>query len=140
MGVGDDATMLGYFPNKLTVKAGTTVTFVNKSPSEAHNVVFGPKKYIEQLQKKTDLLPHGPDRPEPGRRRSLLYGSEPKGGYTYDGDEPRQRLLRDAGDDRPGTPSRCRTRRRSRSRSPGKYKYFCWIHGPDMRGEIDVTP
>ena len=30
MGLGNDATMLGYFPNKLTVKAGTTVTFVNK--------------------------------------------------------------------------------------------------------------
>ena len=21
----------------------------------------------------------------------------------------------------------------------GKYKFFCWIHGPDMKGEIDVT-
>jgi plastocyanin len=24
--------------------------------------------------------------------------------------------------------------------TPGTYKYFCWIHGPDMSGTIVVTP
>ena len=24
--------------------------------------------------------------------------------------------------------------------TPGTYKYFCWIHGPDMGGTIVVTP
>ena len=52
--------MLGYFPRTLRVKAGTTVNFVNKAPSEVHNIVFGPKKYIQGLEKKTDLLPTGP--------------------------------------------------------------------------------
>ena len=23
--------------------------------------------------------------------------------------------------------------------TPGTYKYFCWIHGPDMGGTITVT-
>ena len=85
MGLGNDATTLGYFPNKLTVKAGTTVTFVNKAPKEPHNITFGPKKYIQELQKKTDLLPQGPPARRTRSRRSCSYGSEPKGGYKYDG-------------------------------------------------------
>ena len=61
MGVGGTTSRSSaYFPKILKVKAGTTVNFVNRSPSEVHNVVFGPKKYIAGLSKKTDLLPQGP--------------------------------------------------------------------------------
>ena len=63
---------------------GTTVTFVNRSPSEVHNVAFGPKKYLLSFSKQTDLLPQGP-----GSKNQVtplfLYGTEPKGGYTFDG-------------------------------------------------------
>ena len=24
--------------------------------------------------------------------------------------------------------------------APGTYKFFCWIHGPDMGGTVVVTP
>ena len=51
---------------RLKVKAGTTVTFVNRSPSEVHNVVFGPKKYIEQLAKTDRPAADRPDGAEPG--------------------------------------------------------------------------
>jgi plastocyanin len=84
MGAGKETTIFGYFPNKLSVKAGTTVTFVNKSPAEPHNVTFGPKKYIQSLQKKTDLFPGPPGAPNQVAP-FLVYGSEPKGQYRFDG-------------------------------------------------------
>ena len=138
MGLGNDATMFGYFPNKLTVKAGTTVTFVNKAPKEPHNVTFGPKKYILGLQKKTDLFPSGPGLAEPGGAvPRLRVGAE--GRLPLRRDEPRQRVLRDAGDDRPPAPMPLPHSSTVTFTKPGKYKFFCWIHGPDMKGEIDVT-
>ena len=81
----------------LTVKAGTTVTFVNQSPSEVHNVVFGPKKYIPALIKKTDLLPQGPNSPNQVAP-FLPFGSEPKGSYTYDGTNHGNGFFVDAAD------------------------------------------
>ncbi len=83
MGLGGETTILGYFPQTLTVKAGTTVTYVNKSPTEVHNLVFGPKKYILGIEKKTDLLPTSPTSPNQVAP-FLIYGSEPKGKYQYD--------------------------------------------------------
>ena len=62
-GRGAKTTLFAMLPKQLTVKAGTTVNFVNKSPSEPHNVAFGPKKYIEGLMKKVDLIPAGPGSP-----------------------------------------------------------------------------
>ena len=56
-GVGSTTAILGFFPKVLKVKAGTTVTFLNRSPSEVHNVAFGPEKYLLAFSKKTDLLP-----------------------------------------------------------------------------------
>ena len=56
MGVGGAVAMIAYYPKVLKVKAGTTVTFVNKSASEVHNIVFGPKKYVEQWGKQTDMV------------------------------------------------------------------------------------
>jgi plastocyanin len=140
MGIGKDATTYGYFPNKLTVKAGTTVTFVNKAPEEPHNVTFGPKKYILGLQKKTDLFPMGPGSPNQVAP-FLLYGSEPKGGYRYDGGNHGNGffatpITSGVGSGIPGLPHSSTVT----FTKPGKYKFFCWVHGPDMKGEIDVTP
>ena len=74
----------GYFPNKLTVKAGTTVTFVNKSPKEPHNITFGPKKYIQRAAEEDRPVAAGPGLAEPGRAvLALRLGAE--GRYTYDG-------------------------------------------------------
>jgi plastocyanin len=137
MGVGADTTLLAYFPKSLTVKAGTTVTFVNRSAPEVHNVVFGPKKYIRQLQTKTDLFPMGPNSPNQVAP-ALAYGSEPKGKYTYDGKNHGNGFL-----STPVTIGAASVPLPHASRvtftTPGTYKYFCWIHGPDMGGTIVVT-
>jgi plastocyanin len=137
-GVGNKSTILGYFPKTLRIKVGTTVTFVNKAPPEPHNVVFGPKKYIQQLQKTTDLFPTGPTSPNQVAP-ALLYGSEPRGQYTYDGSNHSNGFL--------STPVTADTPLAPLPHSAkvtftkaGTYKYFCWIHGPDMGGTIVVTP
>ena len=138
MGVGSTVALLAYLPSTLRVKVGTTVTFVNRSPSEVHNVVFGPKKYIEKLQKTTDLFPMGPTAPNQVAP-VLLHGSEPVGHYTYDGTNHGNGFL--------STPVTAGAAAAPLPHSnkvtftkAGTYKYFCWIHGPDMGGTIVVTP
>jgi plastocyanin len=59
MGVGGKLTTLAYYPRTIKVKAGTTLTFVTKSSSEVHNIVFGPsvgEVLVEQVS------PAGPTR------------------------------------------------------------------------------
>ena len=121
------------------MKAGTTVNFVNKSSSEVHNIVFGPKKYLEQWGKKTDMLPAGPDRPEPGhadrpvRDRPQAAARTRARRRTATGSSRRRSP---SGSPIPGLPRSSRVT----FSTPGTYKYFCWIHGPDMSGTIVVTP
>jgi plastocyanin len=137
MGAGNGATLLAFLPQTLHVKAGTTVTFVNKAPQEVHNVTFGPKKYILGLQKTTDLFPTGPSGPNQVSP-FLIYGSEPKGKYTYDGkNHGNGYLATPLTADSPAIP----LPRASKVTftTPGTYKYFCWIHGPDMGGTVVVT-
>jgi plastocyanin len=137
MGIGKDVTTFAYYPSKLSVPAGTTVTFVNKSPEEPHNVTFGPKKYIEGLQKKTDLFPGPPGAPNQVSP-FLVFGSEPKGGYRYEGTNHGNGFFATPLTIGQGTPGLPHSSTVTFSK-PGKYKYFCWIHGPDMGGEITVT-
>jgi plastocyanin len=137
MGIGSTTTLLAYLPQTLRVKAGTTVTFVNKAPTEVHNIVFGPKKYIENLQKTTDLFPAGPNGPNQVAP-VLVFGSEPKGHYTYDGKNHGNGFL--ATPLTSGSPAVPLPKASKVTFStPGTYKYFCWIHGPDMGGTIVVT-
>jgi plastocyanin len=137
MGVGTTSALLAYFPKVLTVKTGTTVTFVNRSPSEVHNVVLGPRKYILALEKKIDLLPQGPNSPNQVAP-VLPFGSEPKGQYTYDGTNHGNGFLAT-----PLTAGAAAVPLPKSSKvtftKPGRYSYFCWIHGPDMSGTIVVT-
>jgi plastocyanin len=137
-GVGSSTAILGFFPSVLKIKAGTTVTFREHSPSEVHNTVFGPKKYILAFSKKTDLFPGGP-----GSKNQVtpvyLYGTEPKGGYTYDGTNH--------GNGFSSTPLTASAPHVPLPRAaqvtfstPGTYKYFCFLHGPDMAGTVIVTP
>ena len=138
MGVGDKETILAFFPPRLSVKAGTTVTFVNKSPQEPHSAVWGPKKWVQQFSQKTDLFPMGPKAPNQAAP-VIPYGSEPKGQYSYDGKTHGNGFF--------ATPVTSDDRSLPLPQSwkvtftkPGSYKYICWIHGPDMSGTIVVTP
>jgi plastocyanin len=137
MGVGAGVAMIAFYPKSLKVKAGSTVTFVNKSASEVHNIVLGPKKYVEQFQKKTDLFPTGPTSPNQASP-VLPFGTDPTP-YKYDGATTHGNgffvtpLTS-------GAPIGLPRSSRVTFSAPGTYKYFCWIHGPDMGGTITVTP
>jgi plastocyanin len=138
VGMGGTTTLYTYLPNTLKVKVGTTVKFVNKSPSEVHDVAFGPQKYIQQFQTKYDLLPSGPKSPNQVSP-VLPYGSEPKGKYQYDGtNHGNGFLVTPLSTGTPGVPlPHAATVTFTK---PGTYHYFCLIHGPDMSGTVVVTP
>ena len=136
MGVGGGVAMIAYYPKVLKVKAGTTVNFVNKSASEVHNIVLGPKKYVEQFQKQTDLFPTGPKSPNQATP-VLPYGTDPKP-FTYDGATTHGNGFF-ATPLTSGAPIGLPRSSRVTFSTPGTYKYFCWIHGVDMGGTIVVT-
>lgn len=137
-GVGGSTALLSFLPRTLKVKAGSTVNFVNRSPSEVHNVTFGPEKYLLAFSKKTDLLPAGP-----GSKNQVtpifLYGTEPKGGYTYDGTNHGNGFFSTALT--AGSPLVPLPRAAKVTFSTaGTYKYICFLHGADMAGTVIVTP
>jgi plastocyanin len=135
MGIGGNTTLLDFKPDVLRVKAGTTVNFVNRSPSEVHNVAFGPLKYMEKFSKQTDLFPMGPKAPNQVTP-VFVYGTDPAP-YSYDGTNHGNGFfvtpLRDgvAG----GLPNTVRIA----FPKPGKYHFICFLHGPDMAADIVVT-
>ena len=138
MGVGGGVAMIAFYPKVLKVKAGTAVTFVTKSSSEVHNIVFGPRKYLEQWGKQTDLQPAGPTAPNQVTP-IIPFGTDPNprtyAGATTHGNGFFATPISS------GTPIPGLTRSSKVTFStPGTYKYFCWIHGPDMNGTIVVTP
>ena len=137
-GVGGTTRSSGTSRSVLKVKAGTTVKFVNRSPSEVHNVDFGPEKYLLAFSKKTDLLPAGPGSPN---QVTPLYpfGTEPKGGYTYDGKNHGNGFLATpltAGSPIVPLPKAAKVT----FTEAGTYKYICFLHGSDMAGTVIVTP
>jgi plastocyanin len=118
------------------VPVGTTVNFVNRSPEEPHSATFGPKKWIRGFSTKTDLFPQGPGKPNQVAP-VIPYGSEPKGSYSYDGTSHGNGFFTTPVTFQvPGSPRSWKVT----FTKAGTYKYFCWIHGPDMSGTIVVTP
>jgi plastocyanin len=137
-GVGSGTALLDFLPKDLRVKAGTTVRFVNKSPSEVHNVAFGPSKWIQAFLKKTDLLPMGPKAPNQVTP-VFPYGSEPKGEFVFDGSNHGNGFLAtplNAGSPKVPLPKVATVT----FTKAGTYKYVCLIHAPGMAGRVIVTP
>jgi plastocyanin len=117
------------------------VNFVNKSPSEPHNVAFGPKAYLLDLMKKLDLFPFGPGAPNQVIP-FFPYGSDPSGLYVYDGKNHGNGFfatpLTDA---QPGLPPKgLAGQYQIKFTKAGRYHYICMLHGPDMAGDIVVKP
>jgi plastocyanin len=139
-GVGGTSTLLAFLPASLTVPAGTTVNFVNMSPSEIHNEAFGPQDWILNFMNQTDLLPLGPPGTPNQTSPVLVYGSE-IGQPAYNGSNHGNGFLATGlTDDQPGDPPNGLPQARSITfTKAGTYKYFCLIHGPPMSGEIVVT-
>jgi|tagenome__1003787_1003787.scaffolds.fasta_scaffold20597974_1 plastocyanin len=140
VGIGAKATNLSYLPAKLTVKAGTAVDFVNRSASEPHNVTFGPKDYLENWFKTTDLLPAGPGAPNQLTPIDV-YGTDPPGAgnsWEYDGTAHGNGFFATPViDNIPGGPLPGSSR--VIFTKPGTYHYICAIHGPEMSGDVVVT-
>lgn len=135
MGVGGKTAILDFLPALSKVKAGSTVTFVNRSPSEVHNVALGPLKYMDKFMRQTDLFPTGP-----GSKNQVtpifVYGTDPKGtAYTktIHGNGFFATPLADGA--RGGLPNAVRVT----FAEPGTYKFICLLHGPDMSAAIRVT-
>jgi plastocyanin len=138
---GGQTTLLSFLPSTLTVAAGTTVNFVNMSPSEIHNEAFGPQDWILPFMAQTDLLPFGPPGTPNQASPVLIYGSEPPGAYAVNGSNHGNGFLATGlTDDQPGDPPNGLPQTRSVTfTKPGTYHYFCLIHGPDMSGDIIVS-
>ena len=137
-----NTTLLTYLPQTLTVPKGTTVTFANMSPSEVHNMTFGPSDFIQSFQNSTDLFPTGPGSPNQVSP-PFVYGSEPTtspGTWTYSGNEYGDGFFwSPLMDDQPGDPPNgLPGAEKITFDTPGTYTYFCAIHGPDMHGTVIV--
>ena len=128
-------TILDFLPALSQVKAGTTVTFVNRAPSEPHNVGLGPLKYIDKFMKQTDLFPAGPNSKNQVTP-VFVYGTDPRG-TPYDGANHGNGFFATGLTDglRGGLPNAVRVT----FANPGKYHFICMLHGPDMAADIRVT-
>jgi plastocyanin len=135
MGLGGKTTLLDFKPDVLRVKAGTTVNFVIKAPSEVHNIAFGPLKYLEKFQKANDLFPMGPGQTNQVSP-AFVYGTDP-GPLSYDGTNHGNGFF--ATPLRDGAPGGLPATSRVTFPKPGKYHYICLLHGPDMAADIVVT-
>jgi len=135
MGIGGKTTILDFLPAVTRVKVGSTLRFVNRAPSEPHNVGFGPLKYMDSFMKQTDLFPTGP-----GSKNQVtpvfVYGSDPKG-TAYDGTNHGNGFFATGltDDQRGGLPASVRVT----FTAPGKYHFICMLHGKDMAADVIVT-
>jgi plastocyanin len=136
-GVGSATALMAFQPRRLTVPVGTTVTWVENSPTELHNIAFGPVDYVERLIKTLDQFPVAPGAPNQVNPFVVL-GSEPPGPYIYTGTNHGNGFLATPGIDRePNSPPPDRFS--VTFTKAGTYHYICMIHGKDMSGDIIVT-
>ena len=135
MGIGGKTSILDFLPAVTRVKAGGTVLFANRAPSEVHDIVFGPEKYIDKFAKQTDFFPQGPK----GKNQvfpPFIYGTDPKP-YSYDKTVHGNGFFVTPVTD--GAPGGLPSGTRITFTTPGKYHFFCGIHGPDMAADVIVT-
>ena len=90
-GVGSTTAILGFFPRVLKVKAGTTVNFVNRSPSEVHNVDVRAGEVPARVLQEDRPAPGRPGQPEPGHA-ALPVRHRAEGRLHVRRQEPRQRV------------------------------------------------
>ena len=139
VGVGHRATgaeVAAFFPSRLVVNVGDTVTFRNDDETDIHTVTVGPAKYTGAIEK-TFIAPHG--------KQLLLnplgvFSSEPPGGGTvqYDGANHGNGYV-NAGMLAPkGAPASAGPQTyKVTFTKPGTYHYECVIH-QNMDGTIVV--
>ena len=136
-GVGSATALMAFQPSKLTVPVGTTVTWVENSRTEVHNMTFGDESYALGLIRTLDLLPVAPGAPNQVNPFTV-FGSEPPGPYVYTGSNHGNGFLATPTiDNDPSSPPPQSFG--VKFTKPGTYHYFCMIHGKEMSGDIVVT-
>jgi plastocyanin len=117
------------------------VTFLSKSPTEAHNAAFGgDSEWLKGFMQATDLIPTAPGTPNQVSP-FFPFGSEPPGAYVYTGSNHGNGFLATpVTDEFPGDPPVGPPQAAQVTFTvPGTYHYFCQLHGTDMDGDIIVT-
>ena len=130
----DEVAFLSFFPGTRAVTAGSAVEFKMSSDStEIHNVVFGPTDYVNGLAESffapgpqgiaLDAMSVYPSEPGPVTVNGTSHGN----GFANTGV-----LDADAASPFPASASVTFS-------TPGTYAYICTVHGPDMKGTIQVN-
>jgi plastocyanin len=129
-----EVAFFSFFPATRKVVAGTTVRFeMSKDSTEIHNVVFGP----EAFQAETAAKFISPGAQGIAYDPLSVYASDPDA-LSYDGANHGNGFLNtglldsDARTSFPASKSVTFTK-------PGSYTYICTVHGPSMRGTIEVS-
>ena len=136
-GLGSTTALMAFQPSKLTVPTGTTVTWVENSPTEVHNIAFGEESYILNLINPLDQFPVAPGAPNQVNPFTV-FGSEPPGPYVYSGANHGNGFLATPTIDKdPNSPPP--ESFSVKFTKAGSYHYFCMIHGKEMAGDIVVT-
>jgi plastocyanin len=131
-------SLFAFYPQALSVKAGTTVTFKMGGPNEVHNVGFGPFAVQMDFLRLTDFFPQGPTDPNQ-LSPAFIYGTDPAVGgvYTYTGNTMHGNGLFATPvmdlDARSPLPSEVKVN----VPTPGVYTLICQIH-PNMIAMLDV--
>jgi plastocyanin len=128
--------LMRFYPQRLSVKAGTTVKIVSGSAVEVHSLLFAPKDaWTKAYLKTSDQFPMGQIAPEE------IYGTDAPG-TPYTGKNHGNGFFSTPIVTRGALPAGI-TGHRTASitfTNPGTYKYFCEIHGKMMSGTVVVTP
>jgi plastocyanin len=129
-----EVAFFSFFPAARAVPAGTAVRFeMAKDSTEVHNVVFGPEAFLAETAAKfispgAQGIAYDPLSVYPSDQGPLTHeGTNHGNGFLNTG-------LMDA-DARTSFPSSASVT----FTKPGSYAYICTVHGPTMKGRIDVS-
>ena len=138
-GAHNGAEIAAFFPRRVTVPAGTTVTFTNNDLTDIHTVTFGPTALRNQIEQ-TFITPQGTPPQAVFNPLAFFSGESPTSAVpvAYDGTNHgngylNAGLLAPKGSPGPGPPVY-----RITFTKPGIYHYECVIHH-GMDGTIAVT-
>jgi plastocyanin len=127
-----EVAFFAFFPGTRRVKAGETVRFeMSAGSTELHDVAFGP----EELLARTAAAFISPGAQGIAYDPVSVYASDP-GALTHDGANGFLNTGLIDADPRTTFPA-------SKSvtfTKPGTYGYICTVHGPSMKGTIEVVP
>ncbi len=135
-------SLFAFYPQALSVKAGTTITIKMGGPNEVHNVGFGPYGVQTAFIQATDKFPLGPPGApvENQAGPALIYGTDAavNGVYTFSGNMQHGNGLfaTQAMDLNPATPQLPSSVKVTVT-TPGVYTLICQIH-PNMIAMLDV--